>query len=151
MNCTIRKATKTDIDKIQALFIQMLQTIYKNKDVHGYENGYLNHFFDGDDIIYVAEADGDIVGFLSIEVYAKEETPFLYLDDFSVVESYRGNGIGTKLLYFAEQYARKYHIEHIVLHAETFNLRAQRLYQRLGYEKNESTDDRIRMIKQISV
>ena len=40
-----RKAVENDRASIEALFIEMLQTIYHTDDVEGYEEGYLNRYF----------------------------------------------------------------------------------------------------------
>ncbi len=58
MEFKIRKAVKEDETKIRELFIEMLQTIYSNNNVDGYEEGYLDKFFDGhEDWICVAEVN----------------------------------------------------------------------------------------------
>ena len=44
MEFKIRKAVKEDETKIRELFIEMLQAIYSNKNVDGYEEGYLVKF-----------------------------------------------------------------------------------------------------------
>ena len=131
-DCRIRTAVPADAEKIDALFKEMLQTIYHTDDVKGYEAGYLEPFWNGgENRIYVAE-DDEVRAFLSIEVY-REPQAYLYLDDFSVTAAYRGSGIGTKLMQTAEAYAREIGIPAIVLHVEKNNESAFRFYERLGY------------------
>lgn len=150
MTYTIREANANDADRINELFIQMLQTIYEREDVQGYEEGYLDKFFEsGNDLIYVAKADDLVIGFLSVEGHCKEETPFLYLDDFSVAREHRGNGVGTKLLCLAERYAAEHDFENIFLHVEESNVRARKLYEKFGYEEYEISAGRIKMIKRV--
>ena len=130
--CRIRTAVPADADKIDALFREMLQTIYHTDDVKGYEAGYLESFWNGgENRIYIAE-DNEVRAFLSIEVY-HEPQAYLYLDDFSVTAAYRGSGIGTKLMQTAEAYAREAGVPAIVLHVEKTNESALRFYERLGY------------------
>jgi len=130
--CRIRTAVPADAEKIDALFKEMLQTIYHTDDVKGYEAGHLESFWNGgENRIYVAE-DDEVRAFLSIEVY-REPQAYLYLDDFSVAAAYRGSGIGTKLMQKAEAYAREIGIPAIVLHVEKSNESAFRFYERLGY------------------
>ena len=130
--CRIRTAVPEDADKIDALFREMLQTIYHTDDVKGYETGYLDSFWNGsENRIYVAE-DEEVRAFLSIEAY-REPQAYLYLDDFSVTAAYRGSGIGTELMRAAEAYAREIGIPAIVLHVEKTNESAFRFYERLGY------------------
>ena len=92
MEYTIRKADRNDEKRIGELFIEMLQTIYNTTDVNGYEDGDLDHYFeDNENVIFVAESDNEVIGFLSVEVH-REDRDYLYLDDFSVSTDCRGKG-----------------------------------------------------------
>ena len=92
----IRQAVSKDEKRIRELFEEMLRTIYHTDQVEGYEDGYLDKFWDrGEDRIFVAE-DTEVRAFLSVEVYHEPEV-YVYLDDLSVTESYRSKGIGTAL------------------------------------------------------
>ena len=106
MEYTIRKASRNDENRICELFVEMLQTIYNTKDVKGYEDGDLDHYFeDNENTIFLAESDNEVIGFISVEVH-REEHEYIYLDDFSVSDKYRGNGIGNALLKEAEEYGK---------------------------------------------
>ena len=60
-----RKAVENDRASIEALFIEMLQTIYHTDDAEGYEEGYLNRYFsDHEDEVIVAVDNGQVVAFL---------------------------------------------------------------------------------------
>ena len=147
MAYTLRKARAEDKKRIEALFIEMLKSIYHTDEVRGYEPGYLDKFFSGsEDWICVAE-DGDVAAFLSIEAY--REPDYLYLDDLSVTEACRGRGIGTSLIRSAENYAKDGGFSRIVFHVEQANRDAHRLYVRLGYRDDAVQGSRIRMIKSI--
>lgn len=103
---TVRKAVPSDKARVEALFMEMLQAIYNRKDVEGYREGDIDRFFAGaGDWICVAEAEGRVEAFLSIEEH-HEPADYIYLDDFSVSTPCRGRGIGMALLKAAEQYAR---------------------------------------------
>ena len=142
----IRKAVPTDEKKIRELFLEMLQTIYHTKDATGYNDGYLDRFWTGNEnIIYVAE-DREVVGFLSVEVHHEQEA-YIYLDDFSVTAAYRYKGIGSALLYAAESYAREINIPRIFLHVEKINPSAMHLYEKSGYTINRDDGDRFLMNK----
>ena len=146
MNLTLRKATLKDKQKIENLFVAMLQSIYKKEDVHVYEPGYLNKFFeDNGSWICVAESDKELVGYLSIEQYPD----YLYLDDFCIDEKHRNLGIGTELLKNAQAYAIDKNVPQIRLHVEQSNLGAIKLYQRLGYKVENEENSRYLMIKVI--
>ena len=146
---TIRKANKKDEKIICDLFFEMLKTIYNTDDVQGYEEGYLDNFFsDGENVIYVAENEGEIVGYISVEVH-REDRVFIYIDDFSVSKEYRGNGIGNALLNEAEKYASSLSIPVSSLHVEKSNERALKFYSKNGYKVFEDQENRLLLIKEL--
>lgn len=148
MEWKIRKAVKEDENRIRELFLEMLQTICHNQDVRGYEAGYLDKFFEGgEDWICVAEEDNAVIAYLSIEMHRERET-YVYLDDLSVSEKYRGNGIGTELIQTAEKFAEENAVSTIVFHVEKSNAAASRLYKRLGYSVLNEEGSQYRMIKE---
>lgn len=142
----IRRAEKTEIPRIGELFREMLRTVSGTDNVQAYEEGYLDKFFGGEDIICAAEDRGTVVGYLSVEVH-REDPDFLYLDDFSVTAEYRGRGIGTELLGKAESYAVTKGIHEIYLHAQKDNEKALRLYFRNGYVIAAEEGERVRLVK----
>ena len=133
MDTVFRVATAGDEAAIRQLFVEMLRTIFHTQEVEGYPAGYVGRFFTGgEDEILVAEQAGMVVGFLSLESHREGEPPFLYLDDFSVAAACRGQGIGSRLLDMAEEYAAALGLGEIHLHVERDNLGARRLYRRRG-------------------
>ena len=134
MDTVFRVATAGDEAAIPRLFVEMLRTIFHTQEVEGYPAGYVGRFFTGgEDEILVAEQAGAVVGFLSLESHREREPPFLYLDDFSVTAACRGQGIGSRLLDMAEEYAAALRLGEIHLHVERDNLGARRLYQRRSF------------------
>ncbi len=147
MDYTLRQAAPGDRPAIEALFLQMLQTIYQKQDVRGYEDGYLDRFFSGSgDVIFVAQAGQDTVAFLSVE-HHREAVEYLYFDDFCVDAAHRGKGLGTALVAMAEQHAGQLGVKLLVLHVEKTNTAALRLYRRLGFVPDEEKGTRLRMLK----
>ena len=147
MNYTYRKAEKKDAGRINQLFIEMMQTIRGTDQVNSYNDGYLDKFFDGTaEWISVAVYDDEIIAFLSIEVH-HEDKEYIYLDDLSVTKQHRNNGIGTKLIRNAEEYAKEINIPVVCFHVEKTNTNAFRLYQRLGYNVYQDQKTRYLMIK----
>lgn len=149
MDYTFRKAEKKDSEKINQLFIEMIQTIHGTKQANGYPAGYLDKFFDNrDEWIAVAVDNGNIIAFLSIEVH-HEDKDYIYLDDLSVTKEYRNKGVGTKLIKISEAYAKEVNIPAICFHVEKTNTNAFRLYQRLGYNIYQDQQTRYLMIKHL--
>lgn len=134
MDTVLRVATAGDEAAIRRLFVEMLRTIFHTQEVKGYPAGYVGRFFTGgEDEILVAEQAGAVVGFLSLESHREGEPPFLYLDDFSVTAACRGQGIGSRLLDMAEEYAAALELGEIHLHVERDNHGARRLYRHRGF------------------
>jgi ribosomal protein S18 acetylase RimI-like enzyme len=149
MEIRYRKAVPADRGRIDALFLEMLRSIYHTDQVQGYGEHDLDRFFDrGEDRNILAEEAGEVRAFLSIEVH-REDPDYLYLDDLSVTEASRGRGLGTRLIRIAEDYARELSIPVLVLHVERENTGARRLYERLGFLPYGETDTRLRMIKKL--
>ena len=130
---TIRRAEKSDEAAINTLFAEMLRTIHGTSEESGYEDGYLDRYFDGSgDVIFVVEDEGRVTAFISLQIHS-DPFEYVYIDDFSVTEDHRCRGIGTTLLAEAEEYARNMGVTGIALHVEKSNLRAAGLYTRNGY------------------
>ncbi len=147
MEYRIRTAAAADEKKIRELFVEMLRTIMHTESADGYEEGYLDKFWgQGEDRIYIADADGEAVGFLSAEVY-HEPVDHLYLDDFSVTTAYRNKGIGSALIRAAESYAGETGSRAVLLHVEKTNTSAMRFYERSGYSVFRDDGDRFLLKK----
>ncbi len=141
---TLRKACSDDKKRIEELFIAMLESIYTEAQ-NGYETGYLDKFFTGgDDWICVAECNNTIIGYIAIEVHNESEK-FVYLDDISVSEAFRSQGIGSALIKKAESYAAEINAAYIALHVESSNTSALKLYERLGYSVRRNEENRLFM------
>ena len=149
MQWILRRATEADAPAVEALYVEMLRTIYRRADVQGYAPGDLDRFFcGGEDWICVAEAAGQVIAFLSMEVH-REAQDYIYLDDFCVAGAYRNRGIGTQLLGVAKQFAGEIGFACIALHVEKSNAAARRLYEKHGYGFLRDDGSRILMSKQM--
>ena len=149
MNCRIRTAVPADEGKIRELFLEMLRTIDRTEDVNGYPDGYLDRFWSkSEDQIYIADVDGETVGFLSVEVH-DDPVDHIYLDDFSVTAAYRNKGIGSDLLRTAEGYAEQIGSRAVILHVEKTNLSAICFYERSGYSIFRDNGNRFLLKKDI--
>ena len=150
MEYCLRRAEAKDYAVINDLFMEMLRTIYEKDEVQGYKEGDLDHYFSGgEDWICVAEKNGSIVAFLSIEVH-REEVNYLYYDDFCVREKYRGMGIGTALMNEAENFCRTIGFENIVLHVEKSNALARKLYEKREFSVLRDDGSRLCLIKHVA-
>ena len=141
MNITFRKAVREDKESINNLFIEMVKTVNERMIKDGIEpykelengyNGEIDKFFDNDDFfIYVACDDDKVVGFLSICVF--KDLDYIYLDDYSVSDKYRGLGIGSKLMEMAFKYVEDNNISTVQTHVESANHESREFYKKRGF------------------
>lgn len=145
----LRRAAPSDRARIEALFIEMLQSIHPGDDVKGYAPEALDKFFAGrEDWICVATEEGFVVAYAAIEVY-RAPIEYVYLDDLSVTQTHRNRGIGSALIRQTEEYAKNLGISTVVFHVEKSNEAAFRLYERLGYRIFREDGSRYLMRKEI--
>jgi ribosomal-protein-alanine N-acetyltransferase len=81
-------------------------------------------------LLFVAHACGEPCGFILLHPRGVAGSP--YVASVAVAERFRGQGIGTRLLDYAEAHFAGC-ARHIFLCVSSFNERARRLYERLGY------------------
>ncbi len=97
-----------------------------------------------DPSVFVAETDGAIAGFVhvrSLEDYYRR-CNHGHVADLLVAEGHEGQGIATALLKHAEEWARAQGYDWMTLGVFEQNVRAERLYHKLGFRR-----DVIRMLK----
>jgi [ribosomal protein S18]-alanine N-acetyltransferase len=88
--------------------------------------------------VFVARCDGERCGFLVLDPRGVAGAP--YLKSVAIASEYRGRGLGSRLIEFAEQFFRP-RARHLFLCVSSFNDAARRLYERLGYEPVGSVKD----------
>lgn len=115
---------------------------------NGFEEGFLDNFYINDDkVIFVAEDNGKIIGFISVNIY--KDLGYIYLDDYSVSESYRGKGIGSKLMNMAFDFAKEKGINQVDTHVESANKESIEFYKNRGFELVEKQGHRLFIRKKI--
>src|SRR6187402_2097009 len=97
----IRKATSSDLPAMHALVLELAEYEKGLHKVTTTPDSYLKDFSDKVFEGFVAEVDGEIVGMaLYFMAFSTWRGRMMYLEDFIVMESMRGRGIG-KLLFEA--------------------------------------------------
>lgn len=81
--------------------------------------------------VFVARQGRQLCGFVVLVRRGLAGSP--YIASIAVAEGFRGTGIGSRLLEFAEDLYRAT-ARHIFLCVSSFNVRARALYERRGYE-----------------
>ena len=80
---------------------------------------------------YVALKDGEIAGFATVQLYG---TIRGYIQSIAVVPELRSQGLGTTLLKYCEERLLR-DFPNVFICVSSFNPRAQKLYENLGYKK----------------
>jgi ribosomal-protein-alanine N-acetyltransferase len=82
--------------------------------------------------VFVARSGTERCGFLILDPRGVAGAP--YLKSLATADAFRGRGLGTSLVRFAEDHFRP-HSRYLFLCVSSFNDGARRLYDRLGYER----------------
>jgi ribosomal protein S18 acetylase RimI-like enzyme len=122
---TIRVATESDFDACARLMSISEPWVTLGRDY----DASLGVLRDPTREVYVAERDGELAGFTILCVTGA----FVgYLQTVAVDPRFRGEGIGTELIAFAEE--RIFRVSpNVFICVSSFNTRARALYERLGY------------------
>lgn len=94
---------------------------------------------DGDPFgrVHVADAGGDVVGYMNWHLGVWEEYRALYIADLFVRESARGRGVGEALIHEAQRLAAEAGAERLAWSVWRKNAAAIAFYERIGATRNE--------------
>jgi ribosomal protein S18 acetylase RimI-like enzyme len=98
---------------------------------------------DPNNVLFVARLDGRIVGSLTLVTFRIPTGPKSWIEDVVVDDAARGHGIGELLNRAAVDEARRRGLRAISLTSRPSREAANRLYQRIGFEKRETNYYRI--------
>jgi ADP-ribose pyrophosphatase YjhB (NUDIX family)/ribosomal protein S18 acetylase RimI-like enzyme len=85
--------------------------------------------------VLVAEADGQVVGFVALSFSSTLTGPKAWIDDIAVEPGYRRQGIGAALLEAAVRRARQRDCAYLLVNTAKGNPPAQAFYRACGFEK----------------
>lgn len=159
---TIRKAEEKD----RQVFIEMEKEFCKHYRVSGFnkhlrpiryedipeayfENSF-NELLSGDNFFSVAEEDGRVIGYIEAEIAEScekelyEITKTGHINSIFVFGSYRGKGVGTRLISEAIDWMKSRGLQICTLGVVSGNDEAMASYQKLGFSV-----ERIKMWKEI--
>jgi ribosomal protein S18 acetylase RimI-like enzyme len=88
--------------------------------------------------VFIARSGNERCGFLVLDPRGVAGAP--YLKSVAIASEFRGRGLGSRLIEFAEKFFRP-RARHLFLCVSSFNDAARRLYERLGYEPVGSVKD----------
>lgn len=82
--------------------------------------------------------DQNIVGMITLIVYRIPYLKKSLLEDFVVDETYRGQGIGSRLLEKALSFAKKQGATHVDFTSRPGRVKSNKLYEKLGFKKRDT-------------
>lgn len=152
MAITIREYTPSDYDYLLILETDLIDAMAemdphkrfrsrKDFDAKKYFDALLKNIDANDGIIYVAEVDGNVAGYImgKIEEFSdvdsqnKYPTVQGYIEGLFVDEKYRSKGISTQLIQSMEKYFLSKGCKHSSVACIAVNEAARRLYEKNGY------------------
>lgn len=127
-------------------FIDTFAHLYAPDDLNAFLNAYkteaafANTLSDGRHIFLVAEIDGQLVGYCKLGLDATlDDVPLVWTGGIELKELYlrtgaQGAGVGPALMLWAMETARSLEAHKMVLSVWSENVRAQRFYERYGFQ-----------------
>jgi len=143
----IRKATLDDYDELCALIAEVdelhrsnLPQRFREPEGPTREWDYFRSLIADEKVgCFVAEGEGELVGFVHVVVRDSRDIPILvprryaFIDSIAVREELRGTGIGRALMERAHEWAGSMGATEMELNVFEFNEEAIKFYRRLGY------------------
>ena len=146
---TIRNAQRHDLAALGRLGAMLIRTHYKfdskrflaprddTEEAYAWFLG--NRLESHDDCIFVAEVDGEIVGYVwaALEPLSWKELrgPAGFIHDVAVAEDARRRGIATQLLNTAMVWLREHGAPRVILQTAAPNEGARALFRRIGFRE----------------
>lgn len=141
MRIVIRRATAADADMVAPLFDAYRAFYGRASDVGLARRFLADRLADGSSILIVAgkDGDGDAIGF--VQLYPTFSSlgagPAMILNDLYVEPGHRGQGVAERLIAAAVEAAREGGAVGLSLVTQRDNVRAQALYERLGWTRDD--------------
>jgi GNAT superfamily N-acetyltransferase len=127
---------------VQSLHVKHHPDIFKAPQSEDFAQPFFEDALrDGSTRIFVAEREGQALGYILCNLVERLENPFtfalriLMIDQISVRPAARGQGVGTELIRRAEELAKELGVQKIQLGSWDFNIAAHRFFERHGFTK----------------
>ena len=144
---TIRLAEPSDITGLERLLKQIAALHHNGRpDIfkqggQKYTSAALEKMLNYDDfpIFVAADEKGELQGYCFCQLRSRDHPVIrnylcLFIDDFCVDESLRGQGIGKQLFAAVKEYAQKQEVYNIELNVWAFNKSAVKFYESFGFK-----------------
>jgi GNAT superfamily N-acetyltransferase len=135
----IRRAEQQDIPAILEVYAQDELSTWPKQTVASVAEAFDEISRDPDAALYVATAAGDVVGTFQMNVLrflTRAGGRVALIEAVMVSRSSRSQGVGTRMMRFAIDEARRRGCVRVQLTSQKRRTRAHRFYERLGFERS---------------
>lgn len=148
MNFSIREAIKQDYEALCEIYEEVdffhaeaLPCVFRKVDGPARSRDFVfNAIADKNSALFVAEKEGQIIGFVHILIREAQDIPILvprryvYIGELVVKKEFRRSGVGRSLIEKTHQWALDKGITQVELNVWEFNSGAIVFYEKLGYQ-----------------
>jgi GNAT superfamily N-acetyltransferase len=136
---TIRQATIQDLSKIVSIFDSYREYFKQQKDPVRVEQFLYEKFEHMESVIFIAQLEDEVVGFAQLyPVFTSLTLQRVWLlNDFFIVEEYRGSGVGTQLFAKVKEFTLLTKSKGIELSVEHTNKKAWAFWEKQGFKMDE--------------
>lgn len=137
----VRRAVIEDLDALALLFDAYRQFYAQQPDVDGAREFIAARINNDESVIFIAELEGRAVGFVQLyPVFTSVGMRRAWLlNDLFVASNARRNGMAAALMQAAHEMAAADGAAGVLLETQISNTGAQALYEKLGYQRNDTT------------
>ncbi|WP_089756417.1 GNAT family N-acetyltransferase [Chryseobacterium soldanellicola] len=137
-----RKATIQDLAQLAELFDQYRVFYHKNSDIPAAEIFLKERIENKDSEIFVAEENGNLVGFVQLYPLFSSTRMKRYwlLNDLYVNKNYRGKGFSKELIEESKELAKSTNASGVLLETGKSNDIGNQLYPACGFESYDSVN-----------
>ena len=138
MHITVRRATSDDAEAISAIWevicAERVYTAVNRAFTPQQERDYIASLSERESI-FVAEVEGRVVGFQSLDLWAKYTDSFDHVGSMGtfVLPEWRRKGVARRLAEHTLDFARAHGYEKIVSYVRAGNINARAFYHSLGF------------------
>lgn len=127
----IREVRKEDAKGIYDLYREVMGYDYPVSKIETRIDDILN---DNNNYVFIYELNNKVVGIIETVIkYSTHEDPFLTINTLAIDSEYQGQGIGSKLLDYIEEFASSKNLASIWLGSQIKRNRAHDFYLNHGY------------------
>jgi ribosomal protein S18 acetylase RimI-like enzyme len=139
MTVQIHQATTLDLDQLAPLFDAYRQFYGQPADLHRAHSFLAERFARNESVVLIATDGSHAIGFTQLyPLFSSVRTvPTYLLNDLFVAAQARRRGVAVALLHAAAEHGRAQGIASLSLSTAHDNLPAQRLYESLGWKRDE--------------